>query len=150
MNDDRSEVTHHLIIVIDIKANDIQEEYIESLTQLPLKKIKKKETNFWLNKNCDAIHLQFCKDALYAYDFEKEIFLDLALNPFGDKRDRPLVPGSLSFLYKLHDGGPCEKLGCRSNSKKSLFWIDRRSIFIIFIAITFCQNDFPTTNQKKA
>jgi hypothetical protein len=76
MNDNLNETTPHLIIVIDIKANDIREEDIESLTQLPLKKEKKVETSFWLNKNRDAIHLQFCEDELYAYNFENENFLD--------------------------------------------------------------------------
>lgn len=76
MKDDSSTATPHLIIVIDIKADDIQEAGIESLTLLPLKRDKGVQTSFWINKNRDAVHLQFCKDRLSEYDFEKEGFLE--------------------------------------------------------------------------
>lgn len=68
--------TPHLIIVIDIKANDLQEEDIERLIGIPLKREKKVETRFWLDENRSTVCLQFCEDELHAYDFEKEGFLD--------------------------------------------------------------------------
>lgn len=76
MKDDSSTATPHLIIVIDIKADDIQEAGIESLTLLPLKRDKGVQTSFWINKNRVVVHLQFCKDRLSEYDFEKEGFLE--------------------------------------------------------------------------
>ncbi|WP_171046290.1 hypothetical protein [Lentibacillus cibarius] len=46
MNDSSNETTPRLIIVIDIKTNDMQENDIESLIQLPLKKKKNKKNEF--------------------------------------------------------------------------------------------------------
>ncbi|TMN21734.1 hypothetical protein [Lentibacillus cibarius] len=76
MNDSPNEATPELIIAIDIKTNDIREEDIEILTQIPLRKKGQKETSFWLTKNRDSIRLRFCQDEHYAYDFEKGSFLD--------------------------------------------------------------------------
>ncbi|MEH6942046.1 hypothetical protein [Bacillus sp. JJ722] len=75
MNDKPDEHSPHLIVVIDVKANSIQEEDIKQLTQLPLKRNKKRETCFWINKNRDAIHLMFCDDNLAYYNFNNDKFI---------------------------------------------------------------------------
>ncbi|WP_428911991.1 hypothetical protein [Niallia sp. Krafla_26] len=75
MNDQPNEQSPHLIVVIDIKPNSINEDEVEQLTQLPIKTNRKRETCFWINQNRDAIHLMFCDDHLAYYDFNNDRFL---------------------------------------------------------------------------
>lgn len=77
INDSEKHGRPHLVIVIDIKSDNFDEEFIEGLTKLPYLKSggRPRKTGFRINKNRDAIELQFCMDELKDYDFEDENFL---------------------------------------------------------------------------